>query len=123
MSREGAIRDLNAYEYQEIIGGYFLDGFHKNGDSAAKLDSSKVCEVVAKCNELLPPNKLKIMLGAYSPSLVIQLIQLGIDIFDTTYVYLATSNNQALTFRFDINETSSDANEEMQFAIDLSDPM
>lgn len=59
------------------------------------------------------------MLGAYSPTLMIQLIELGVDVFDSTYVYLTTSKNQALTFNFDI----SIANQESQFAIDLSDPM
>lgn len=56
------------------------------------------------------------MLGAYSPTLIIQLIQLGVDVFDTTYAFLATSTNQALTFNFDTNDV-----QETQFAIDLSD--
>lgn len=117
--RETSIKQLNEYDNQEIIGGYFLDGFHSNGESARHLDSSKICEIVQKCNTLLPPNKLKVMLGAYSPTLVIQLIQLGVDVFDSTYVYLATSANQALTFCFDVNA----AGQESKFAIDLSDPM
>lgn len=116
--REATIQRLNAYENQEIIGGYFLDGFHSNGDSAHQVDSNKVCEIVAKCNAQLPTNKLKVMLGAYSPTLVIRLIQLGVDLFDTTYAYLITSANQALTFNFDVN-----ANHDSPFAIDLSDSM
>lgn len=59
------------------------------------------------------------MFGAYSPTSVIQFIQLGVDVFDSTYVYLATSTNQALTFSFDVNTAGQDK----QFAIDLSDPM
>lgn len=96
-----------------------MDGFHSNGESATHLDTLKVCEIVQRCNTILPQNKLKIMLGAYSPTLVIQLVQLGVDVFDSTYVYLATSANQALTFGFDVNT----AGQESQFAIDLSDPM
>lgn len=117
--RETSIKLLNEYENQNIIGGYFLDGFHSNGESAKILDASKVCDIVKTCTVLLPANKLKIMLGAYSPSLIIQLIQLGVDVFDSTYVYLATSANQALTFDFDVNTT----NQRSSFAIDLSDPM
>lgn len=114
--RKDSIEQLNSYDDQDVIGGYFLDGFHRNGESAKQLDATKVCEVVDKCNELLPTSKLKCMFGAYSPMLVIQLIQLGVDVFDTTYAYLATSTNQALTFNFNTNDV-----QETQFAIDLAD--
>lgn len=118
--REATIKLINAYENQEIIGGYFLDGFHSNGDTAEQIDSNKVCEIVEKCNNLLPTNKLKVMLGAYRPELIIRLVQLGVDVFDTTYAYLITSANQALTFNFDLNINSE---QNLLFAIDLSDPM
>lgn len=85
------------------------------------LDVLKVCEIVEKCVEKLPANKLKIMHGAYSPALVIKLIQLGVDVFDTTYAYLATSMNQALTFTFDVNRYADDP--DLSFAIHLSDSM
>lgn len=60
------------------------------------------------------------MFGAYSPALTIELVQLGIDVFDTTYAYLAASNNLALTFNFDV-DTETDV--DLQFAIDLTDTM
>lgn len=119
--RQKSIKLLNEFKNQEIIAGYFLDGFHSNGDTAKLLDPSKVCEIVDKCMVQLPADKLKIMLGAYSPALVIQLIQLGVDIFDTTYAYLAASTNQALTFTFDGNRSSNDP--DSPFAIDLTDSM
>lgn len=119
--RQKSIKMLNEFKNQEIIAGYFLDGFHSNGDTAKQLDASKVCEIVDKCIAQLPVDKPKIMLGAYSPALVIQLIQLGVDIFDTTYAYLATSMNQALTFTFDVNRCSNDL--DSPFAIDLADSM
>lgn len=59
------------------------------------------------------------MLGAYSPTLIIQLIELGVDVFDSTYVYLTTSKNRALTFNFDVTDVGQDS----QFAIDLSESM
>lgn len=119
--RQRSIKLLNDYENQEIIGGYFLDGFHSSGETAKQLDALKVCKIVEKCAAMLPVNKIKIMLGAYSPTLVIQLIQLGVDVFDTTYAYLSTSINQALTFTFDVNCSTNEL--VPPFAIDLSDPM
>lgn len=59
--REATIKYLN--DYQDIIGGYFLDGFHSNGDTAHQVNENKVCEIVKNCNALLPTNKLKVMLG------------------------------------------------------------
>lgn len=119
--RQRSIKLLNEFANQGLIGGYFLDGFHGNGESAKQLNASKVCEIVEKCIAQLPADKLKIMFGAYSPALVIQLIQLGVDIFDTTYAFLATSMNQALTFTFDVNRNSNVL--DSPFAIDLTDSM
>lgn len=118
--REATIQRMNEYENQDIIGGYFLDGFHNNGEKAIQVDANKVCDIVQKCSSLLPTDKLKIMLGAYSPTLIIKLVQLGVDLFDTTYAFLATSKNQALTFNFTVDKHTT---HDLQFAIDLSDPM
>lgn len=60
------------------------------------------------------------MLGAYSPSIIVRLVKLGIDVFDTTYAYLATTSNQALTFNFDINVLGQ---KDCKFCIDLTDQM
>lgn len=118
--REDAIKSLNNYENQDLIGGYFIDGFHSNGESAIKINSSAVCDIVRKCDELLPSNKLKVMFGAYSPKQLLKLIQLNVDIFDTTYVYLKAMEHCALTFNIDINEKIDD---DTEFQINLSDPM
>lgn len=119
--RENVIKTLNAYEDQEIISGYFLDGFHINGDTASKIDKTKVCDIVEKCNHLLPSNKLKVMFGAYTPEMILRLVQLGIDIFDTTYAYLAASNNRALTFNFNVDNAAT--TQKSIFEINLADEL
>lgn len=75
-------------------------------------------KVVEKCQELLPKEKFKMMLGAYSPLLILKLIQLGVDIFDNTYAYLATTRDAALSFNFNINAKSTDN----VYEINLADP-
>lgn len=90
-----------------------------NSSSACDVDHKKVCEIVKYCNELLPDQKLKVMFGAYTPALIIQLIRLNVDVFDTTYAYLATTNNQALAFNFNFDQI--DAEGEQNFVIDLKD--
>lgn len=118
--RQEMIKSLNDYEDQDIIGGYFIDGFHTNGESAFKVNNSAVCDIVRKCNELLSQNKLKVMCGAYSPKMILELVQLNVDLFDTTYAYLAASEHRALTFSFHLNDMLPEENE---FQIDLSDAM
>lgn len=97
------------------IGGYFLDGFHSNGKTAALIDLTEVRPIVSGCLERLPEEKLRVMFGAYSPVTTLELIALGIDLFDNSYAYVATINNCALTFSFDINESKTN------YDLDLAD--
>lgn len=106
----------NLEEYSNDIGGYFLDGFHSNGETACDLKIDKVKEILSECLRLLPADKLKIMVGAYDPIVIIELIMMKIDVFDTSYVYLATSKMRAITFSCDPND-----NKKSTFDINLAD--
>lgn len=114
--REEFIKEI--LEDDNDIAGYFLDGFHSNGITATTLQIENIRDIVSKCNELLPVNKFKVMFGAYNPVLMLQLIELGVDVFDSSYCYLATTHNCALTFNFD----SGNVSETQEFDMDLSDP-
>lgn len=100
------------------IDGYFLDGFHSNGSTATCLQINDIKDVVQKCNELLPADKFKVMFGPYNPVVMLQLIQLGVDVFDSSYCYLATNHKCAFTFDFNMESPS----ETTEFDMDLSDP-
>lgn len=112
--RKDFIKSLE--EYSDKIGGYFLDGFHNNGETASNLGIEKVKGVLSESLKLLPHDKLKIMVGAYDPISMIELICLNVDIFDTSYIYLKTSKNRAITFSYDHN-----GDKECSFYIDLGD--
>lgn len=112
-SRELAIADM----LQPEVDGYFLDGFHSNGVSATSVRIDGIREIVSRCMELLPAEKLKMMLGAYSPLTTLQLISMGVDVFDNSYAYLSSVNNCALTFSVNAEAVSS------TFDLDLSDKM
>lgn len=116
-AREESIRNMEAHENQ--IGGYFLDGFHNGAESATEVSSKKVKEIVAKCTALLKEDKLRCILGAYTPLLTVELVQLGIDVFDTSYVYIATQSNKALVFRCDVDANNTETTSEL--TIDLTD--
>ncbi|KAH8329721.1 hypothetical protein KR067_001236 [Drosophila pandora] len=84
----------------QSYGGYVLEGFHNNGLSATSLDTSKLLPIVEHCVKQLEEDKPRIIPGAYTPLTVLELIRLGIDVFDTSYAYCATHNFKALTFSF-----------------------
>lgn len=50
---------------------------------------------------LLPVEKLKVSMGCWNPLTVLDLVELGIDVFDTSYPYVITENLEALTFLCD----------------------
>lgn len=99
------------------IDGYFLDGFHNNGITATSLQIDHIKDVVQRCNELLPVDKFKVMFGPYNPVVMMELIQLGVDVFESSYCYLATTYKCALTFSSD----EQDKAETHEFDMDLSD--
>lgn len=97
-------------DFDENISGYFIDGFHRNGSEAVTLDLEKVSKIVKSTLSNLPENKMKIMLGAYMPHHVMELVSLGIDVFDSSFAILAMRMNRALTFNFDLkNPTKREA--------------
>ncbi|KAJ6636688.1 Queuine tRNA-ribosyltransferase accessory subunit 2 [Pseudolycoriella hygida] len=114
--REEYIKEILVHNSD--IHGYFLDGLHSNGFTATSLTIDNIKEIVKKCNELLPADKFKVMFGPYNPVVMLQLIQLGVDVFDSSYCYIATKNRCALTFSFDM-ESSSNGRD---FDMDLKDP-
>lgn len=87
----------------EDIDGYFIDGLHRNGPEATTLNVTSLKHIIDYTLSRLPADKLKLMLGAYLPHVTLELILMGIDLFDSSYVNLVTNCNRALTFNFDLN--------------------
>lgn len=93
-------------EHDEQIFGYFIDGIHRNGHEATLTDQQALRSIVKTTLENLPENKIKFMFGSYFPHVALELISLGIDVLDTSFVNIVTSFNRALTFNFDVNDSS-----------------
>lgn len=105
-------------EHEPDIDGYFVDGFHRNAHEATSLTSSDIRGIVEQIVSLLPVDKMKMMLGAYSPSVLLELIRLGIDVFDTSFADIVTNVRRALVFNFDVDR---DRPTEISPEIDLMD--
>lgn len=101
LDRKKAVEYLK--EHEAVIDGYFIDGLHQNGPEATSLQISSLCQMVGYTVDLLPKEKMKLMLGAYLPHNTLELIRLGIDVFDTAFPSIVTACNRALTFNFNFD--------------------
>ncbi|XP_011495304.1 PREDICTED: queuine tRNA-ribosyltransferase subunit QTRTD1 homolog isoform X2 [Ceratosolen solmsi marchali] len=86
------------YMKDKPILGYIIDGLHKNGIDTQNIYFDEIKHVIQHSLNLLPGNKLRIMLGCWNPSAVLDLINLGVDVFDSTYPFMMTEEKKALLF-------------------------
>ncbi|XP_003705632.2 queuine tRNA-ribosyltransferase accessory subunit 2 isoform X1 [Megachile rotundata] len=99
---EARTLSINLLKDKPVI-GYIIDGLHNNGPDVRNISTDQIKQVVAHTANLLPPEKLKVSTGCWNPLVVLDLVELGVDIFDTSYPYIATENSEALTFLCDHN--------------------
>uniref|UniRef100_A0A0K8UCF5 Queuine tRNA-ribosyltransferase accessory subunit 2 n=1 Tax=Bactrocera latifrons TaxID=174628 RepID=A0A0K8UCF5_BACLA len=92
---------------ESITSGYIFEGFHNNGLTATEVDVKQLVKVMTHSLSELAVEKPKMMPGAYTPPAMLELISLGVDIFDTSYAYCAATNFKALTFNFDLTKTEN----------------
>jgi queuine tRNA-ribosyltransferase subunit QTRTD1 len=117
-ARELSIKYLN--EYQAEIAGFLIDGLHTNGPDVIDMPEEPAIEIVNFVNSFLPAEKPRFTLGPYSPKMILELVKSGVDVFDSSYALVKTSQNEAITFKFDINDTENLRNKP---EIDLADPI
>ncbi|XP_014471793.1 PREDICTED: queuine tRNA-ribosyltransferase subunit QTRTD1 homolog isoform X3 [Dinoponera quadriceps] len=78
-----------------------LDGLHNNGPSVQNISSKLIKHVVQHTTNLLPADKIRASMGCWNPATVLDLIELGVDIFDSSYPYIISEQSQALVFMCD----------------------
>lgn len=106
-------------QFKNDFSGYLIAGLHSNGLSATELNECSLLEVVAQVCPQLPAEKTRFMLGAFSPLIILKLVALGVDVFDTSYPYLKSQQNRALVFSYDITEEDV---ENREIELDMKDP-
>ncbi|KAB0796657.1 hypothetical protein PPYR_10757 [Photinus pyralis] len=87
----------------DSIGGYLIDGLHNNGPEVELLAADEINPVVVFVINNLQPTKLRAIHGCWNPVVILKLVQLGVDLFDTSYCYIVTERSCALTFTIDAN--------------------
>ncbi|XP_054164019.1 queuine tRNA-ribosyltransferase accessory subunit 2-like [Oppia nitens] len=88
----------------KAVDGFVIDGFHLYGNqSHSQLDLNSVKPILAEIFEILPKDKPMIMFGVLTPFQIIQLIDSGIDVFDSSYATVMTEDGIALQEIIDNN--------------------
>ncbi|KAL4112322.1 hypothetical protein QTP88_016134 [Uroleucon formosanum] len=89
-------------EYCDDILGFLFDGFFTDGTIVEEISSDLILPIISKTMEYVPNDKMKIIFGAWTPSLIIDLINSGMDMFDSSLPYITTERNAALIFDYNL---------------------
>lgn len=107
------------------VDGYVIAGFHNYGPKTETFELTDTKEVCKKIMEYLPDDKPRVMHGVWRPDKVLEGIQIGIDIFDSSYPYVVTERGCALVFDYQYVRCEEEQNGSMDttqgFDIDLKD--
>ena len=89
-----------------------LDGFHDGGDHALKVNiADEIAPLLKDVFTILPVEKPRLYLGMCDPKMVLDLVSLGVDVFETSFAYFATQNGLALDFQNSLKPSKAIANE------------
>ncbi|XP_024881284.1 queuine tRNA-ribosyltransferase accessory subunit 2 [Temnothorax curvispinosus] len=104
------------YLKDKPLAGFVIDGLHNNGPSVQNISSEQIKQVVRHTINLLPTDKIRVSMGCWNPATVLDLIELGVDVFDSSYPYVITEQSQALTFMCE-----HDTAENNQYAMSIAE--
>ncbi|XP_073972993.1 queuine tRNA-ribosyltransferase accessory subunit 2 [Rhodnius prolixus] len=84
------------------VDGFVIDGLHNNGSSLDSINIDNVRPVIEETLKSLPEDKLRIIHGSWKPNYVLDLVEMGIDVFDSSLAEIVTERNSALVFRYEL---------------------
>lgn len=102
----GSFEDLRLNLASEIsshpLTGSSIEGFHSFGPDTEKLAYETIQEILEKQLEKLPTGQFRLLPGVYSPLLILQAVEAGVDLFESVYPYIVTERGNALTFNYNL---------------------
>ncbi|XP_049546851.1 queuine tRNA-ribosyltransferase accessory subunit 2 [Anopheles darlingi] len=110
--REKAIEWLRQTEHD--FAGYLIEGLHTYDPSlVSRITSETILPIVTPVCKALPEERVRLCFGAYDPTVVLELVSAGVDVFDTSYVYLkAAQQHRALIFSFNVSAPEAEEQQE-----------
>lgn len=112
--RERCIKETAA----KPVDGFVLTGFHNMGPKSETFNFESVQPILNNIVKQLPPDKPRVMHSVWRPDAVLDAIDSGVDIFDSSYPYITAEKGHALVFlhRCSDNQTLSQG-----YTIDMKD--
>ncbi|XP_067009590.2 queuine tRNA-ribosyltransferase accessory subunit 2 [Anabrus simplex] len=83
---------------QSPVSGFVIDGLHCNGPEVENLSFEDVKTVIENTLKYLPEDKFRVVQGCWNPEVVLDLVELGIDVFDSSYPFVVSERGSALVF-------------------------
>ncbi|XP_052789942.1 queuine tRNA-ribosyltransferase accessory subunit 2-like [Mya arenaria] len=107
------------------VDGFVIEGFHSGGAKTEEFDVEDVADLIKSTMKLLPENCPRVMHGVWRPDRVLEAVEMGVDIFDSSYPYVLTERSHALVFNFQYKPNPEALTEDRQnnegFTIDLKE--
>ncbi|GLH01884.1 Queuine tRNA-ribosyltransferase accessory subunit 2 [Gryllus bimaculatus] len=92
-------RETSAKEMRDHpFAGFVIDGLCKQGPETENIQTSDIKEIIEKTLAFLPTDKFRIIHGCWNPEVILDLVDMGIDMFDGSYPFIVTERGAALTF-------------------------
>ncbi|XP_018916137.2 queuine tRNA-ribosyltransferase accessory subunit 2 isoform X1 [Bemisia tabaci] len=82
------------------VDGFVIDGLFTNGLEVENITFEDIEPVIKVTMDHLPKDKLKAVYGAWNPDVILKLVDMGVDLFDTSLAYLSTEKGCALNFKY-----------------------
>ncbi|XP_026480252.1 queuine tRNA-ribosyltransferase accessory subunit 2-like [Ctenocephalides felis] len=98
---ENSLKCILESKYFSSVGGILINGLQANGPFNENLCNDDFYKIIEYVISNSPPSLLRSVSGSFPPIIIMKLISLGIDVFDTSYANNATERNCALTFSFE----------------------
>ncbi|XP_071445947.1 queuine tRNA-ribosyltransferase accessory subunit 2 [Hetaerina americana] len=106
-SRKSYVKEIA----ESDVDGYVIDGLHSNGPEVEFMEVEKAIPVIREIVKELPESKFRVAHGCWSPEAVIQLVEEGIDAFDSSFPFIVTERGAALTFLYKPGKEGCDASQ------------
>ncbi len=81
---------------RDAVDGFLIDGLHGNGPGSGNVDVAATLALVRASVSDLPESKPRMYQGCADPALVLDLVESGVDIFDSSYTHHLAVEGRAM---------------------------
>ncbi|KAJ9577767.1 hypothetical protein L9F63_005687 [Diploptera punctata] len=86
--------------------GCVIDGLHNNGAEVENIPFDQVKPSLRLPLKFLPNEKFRVVQGCWNPEMVLNLVEMGIDAFDSSFPYAVAERGGALVFQNKVHHCS-----------------